>query len=208
MNLPTKITITRIAMIPLLIILYCVYMATESKALCIVTALLYIATGTTDFIDGYLARKNNMVTTLGKFLDPIADKVLVLTGLAFIIEGNFMDGIPFAAMICAIVILARELIIGLFRQIAASKNFILAADVWGKIKTVLTLVAISTLMFVPVGGTFGEVVMWIGSILLIAATVITVYSGVHYIVSNKLLFKDNKAVKESPQADEEQKPQQ
>lgn len=208
MNLPTKITITRIAMIPLLIILYCVYMAIGSKALCIVTALLYIATGTTDFIDGYLARKNNMVTTLGKFLDPIADKVLVLTGLAFIIEGNFMYGIPFAAMICAIVILARELIIGLFRQIAASKNFILAADVWGKIKTVLTLVAISTLMFVPVGGTFGEVVMWIGSILLIAATVITVYSGVHYIVSNKLLFKDNKAVKESPQADEEQKPQQ
>lgn len=190
MNLPTKITLVRILMIPILIVLYCLTMYFDNSVLCLITALLYIATATTDFIDGHLARKYNMVTTLGKFLDPIADKVLVLTGLAFIVDGRLID-FEFVAMICAIIILARELIIGLFRQIAASKNFILAADSWGKVKTVITLVAISTILFVPMGGTFGKVVMWVGGILLIIATLLTVYSGVHYIVKNKKMFADS-----------------
>lgn len=198
MNLPTKITVTRIIMLPVLIVLFCFemhYYGAGNKQvgdiLCYVTSLLYIATALTDFLDGYLARRNNQVTTLGKFLDPIADKVCVLTGLAFIMEGNFIYGMKYVAMICTIIIIARELIIGLFRQIAASKKFILAADIWGKAKTVITLAAIGTALFVPIGGSFGESTMWAAGIMLILATVLTVYSGVNYIVKNKAIFADN-----------------
>lgn len=198
MNLPTKITVTRIIMLPVIIVLFCFelhYLRAGNKevsdVLCYVSSLLYIATALTDFLDGYLARKYNQVTTMGKFLDPIADKVCVLTGLAFIVEADLVYGMPFVAMICLIVIIARELIIGLLRQIAASKNFILAADVWGKAKTVLTLAAIGTTLFVPIGGSFGESTMWAGGIMLILATVLTVFSGVNYIFKNKALFTDN-----------------
>lgn len=198
MNLPTKITVTRILMLPVLIVLFCLEMhfygagnKQTGDILCFVTSLLYIATALTDFVDGYLARKYNQVTTLGKFLDPIADKVCVLAGLAFIMEGDFIWGMPYVAMICTIVIIARELIIGLFRQIAASKKFILAADIWGKAKTVLTLAAIGTALFVPTGGSFGESTMWAAGIMLILATVLTVYSGINYIVKNKAIFADN-----------------
>lgn len=199
MNLPTKITATRIVMLPVLIVLFCLEMhfygignKQVGDILCFVTSLLYIATALTDFLDGYLARKYNQVTTLGKFLDPIADKVCVLTGLAFIMEGNFIWGMKYVAMICTIVIIARELIIGLLRQIAASKKFILAADIWGKAKTVITLAAIGTALFVPIGGSFGESTMWAAGIMLIMATVLTVYSGINYIVKNRALFSDNK----------------
>ena len=198
MNLPTKITVTRIIMLPVIIVLFCFelhYLRAGNKevsdVLCYVSSLLYIATALTDFLDGYLARKYNQVRTMGKFLDPIADKVCVLTGLAFIVEADLVYGMPFVAMICLIVIIARELIIGLLRQIAASKNFILAADVWGKAKTVLTLAAIGTTLFVPIGGSFGESTMWAGGIMLILATVLTVFSGVNYIFKNKALFTDN-----------------
>ena len=109
MNLPTKITVTRIVMLPVLIVLFCLEMhfygegnKQVADVLCYVTSLLYIATALTDFLDGYLARKYNQVTTLGKFLDPIADKVCVLTGLAFIMEGNFIWGMKYVAMICTI----------------------------------------------------------------------------------------------------------
>lgn len=195
-------------MLPILIVLFCLEMyfyGADNKQvgdiLCYVTSLLYIATALTDFLDGYLARRNNQVTTLGKFLDPIADKVCVLTGLAFIMEGNFIWGMPYVAMICTIIIIARELIIGLFRQIAASKKFILAADIWGKAKTVITLAAIGTALFVPIGGSFGESTMWAAGIMLILATVLTVFSGVNYIVKNKAIFADNA----NKDQDEEQK---
>ncbi len=107
-------------------------------------------------------------------------------------EGNFLRGMKYVSMICTIVIIARELIIGLLRQIAASKKFILAADIWGKAKTVITLAAIGTALFVPIGGSFGESTMWAAGIMLIMATVLTVYSGINYIVKNRALFSDNK----------------
>lgn len=209
MNLPTKITVTRILMLPVLIVLFCLEMHFYGKGmkevgdiLCYVSSLLYIATSLTDFLDGYLARKYNQVTTLGKFLDPIADKVCVLTGLTFIVNANLIYGMPYVAMICLIVIIARELAIGLFRQIAASKKFILAADIWGKAKTVITLAAIGTTLFVPIGGSFGESTMWAGGIMLIIATVLTVYSGINYIVKNKALFADNGKKEENGESKE------
>lgn len=201
-NLPTKITLARICAIPLIIVLY-VLQKEISAYLCIATALLYIATSATDFVDGYLARKNGMVTTLGKFLDPIADKVVVLTGIFVIVDGNMIT-VPYVAMICGVVIVARELIIGLFRQIAAIKNYVLAADGLGKVKTATTMTAIGTLLFTPLGGTFGTVVMYVGMAILIAATVLTVWSGVHYVTSNKGLFTDGENGDENGEGEEEE----
>ncbi len=191
LNLPTKITVTRILAIPLIIVLY-VLQCEVHHLICIATALLYIITSVTDFVDGHIARKYNMVTTLGKFLDPIADKVVVLTGVFIITDGG-MVSVPYVAMVCGVIIVARELIIGLLRQIAAIKNFVLAADALGKVKTATTMTAIGTLLFVPCGGRFGEVVMWIGMAILIVATILTVWSGVHYVVANKGLFADDKS---------------
>ena len=190
LNLPTKITVTRIFAIPLIVVLY-VLQCEVHHLICIATALLYIITSATDFVDGHIARKYNLVTDLGKFLDPIADKVVVLTGV-FIVADGAMISVPYVAMICGVIIVARELIIGLLRQIAAIKNFVLAADGLGKVKTATTMTAIGTLLFVPCGGMFGTVVMWIGTVELIVATVLTVWSGVHYVVANKALFAENK----------------
>lgn len=188
-NLPTKITIARLALIPLIIIAYCVQEAFSGHVwICAVTAGLFCLAGWTDFFDGYIARKYNMVTDLGKFLDPIADKILVIVGLAFVVDGQYFAaiGIPYVAVICSIIIVAREFIIGLLRQIAALKNFVIAADKMGKLKTVATLTALTTLLFSPLH----VVITWIGFVELIIATVLTVVSGVHYIYKNRGVFEE------------------
>ena len=190
LNLPTKITVTRIFAIPLIVVLY-VLQCEVHNLICIATALLYIITSATDFVDGHIARKYNLVTDLGKFLDPIADKVVVLTGVFIVADGG-MISVPYVAMICGVIIVARELIIGLLRQIAAIKNVVLAADGLGKAKTATTMTAIGTLLFVPCGGTFGAVIMWLGMVELIVATILTVWSGVHYVVANKAVLAEDK----------------
>lgn len=185
-NLPTKITIARLALIPLIVVAYCL----QSLAgwVCAVTGVLFWIAGWTDFFDGYIARKYNMVTDLGKFLDPIADKILVIVGLAFVVDGQYFAaiGIPYVAVICSIIIVAREFIIGLLRQIAALKNFVIAADKMGKLKTVATLTALTTLLFSPLH----VVITWIGFVELVIATVLTVVSGVHYIYKNRGVFEE------------------
>lgn len=202
MNLPTKITVARLALIPLFLVCFCLQGLWEYMY--IITALVFILASTTDFVDGHIARKYNMVTSLGKFLDPIADKVLVVAGLFVLVQGDYIPT-PYVAMICAIVIMARELIIGLFRQIAALQNYVLAADKLGKIKTVLTLSAMSWLLFAPptcrpFGDTVYEVVMIIGYIQFVLATVMTVVSGLHYLIANKqLLQTDAESVQKSEQ---------
>ena len=132
MNLPTKITVARLVLIPIFILSYC--LQSVWKYAFIFTWLIFMVASLTDYVDGHLARKYNLVTNLGKFLDPIADKVLVVAGLFVIVDGGYLP-IAYLAMICSVLIMARELIIGLFRQMAALRNFVLAADKLGKIKT-------------------------------------------------------------------------
>ena len=187
-NLPTKITIARLALIPLIIAAYC--LQSLEVWVCAITGALFTLAGWTDFFDGYIARKYNMVTDLGKFLDPIADKILVIAGLAFVVDGRYFDviGIPYVAMICCVIIIAREFIIGLLRQIAALKSFVIAADKMGKLKTVVTLSALTTLLFSPLH----VVLTWIGFVELIIATLLTVISGVHYIYKNRAMIEEDK----------------
>ena len=217
MNLPTKITLIRILMVPIIIILFCLKEVFGQYY--IPMTLLFILTSTTDAIDGHLARKNNMVTDLGKFLDPIADKILVLTGLIILLGMTFKtnNGVvypvlpPYAGPIGVIIILTREFIIGVLRQMAATKGSVLAADNLGKAKTVITLIAIPMLMFVPFINEANIVIHWIGVVFLFGgwtlfglAVILTVLSGVNYIIKNKHVFLDTvKSDKEKSLANED-----
>lgn len=185
-TLPTKITIVRLVMIPMLIVSYCLQPLYEY--LFIITSTLFIIASLTDFVDGHIARKYNMVSDLGKLLDPIADKVLVATGLFILIDGNYIPEVPYIELICSVIIIAREFMIGVIRQVAALKSVALAADKLGKIKTASTMFALTFLLCSAHTGVVFEVFKYAGFALLIIATAVTVISGINYIVKNKTLL--------------------
>lgn len=197
MNLPNKITLTRIFMIPVFVaVFYCGYF---SKWCFLASAVVFLLAAATDALDGYIARSRHLVTNFGKFLDPIADKVLVSTALivilaiptAFQIAVYGTVGIIVAG-VCVSLILARELIVSGFRIIAAGRNLILAADKLGKIKTVTQDLAIALILVAMtfVGTQAGIVLALIGQALLVVSTLLTVVSGVNYLVKNKAVLKD------------------
>lgn len=185
MNLPNKLSVLRILMIPVFAVLFYV----EFPYHFTVSAVVFALAASTDFIDGYIARKYNMVTNLGKFLDPIADKVLVST--AFVLMLTVPEILSPLWGIAVAVILARELIVSGFRTVAASRNLVLAADKVGKIKTVFQDFSIVVLL---VGGDFVSVsaVNIVGLVLLGIAALLTVISGVNYIVKNRQVLKEEK----------------
>lgn len=203
MNLPTKITIARIALIPIFILMYCLKDVFAYYYLPMTA--LFILASCTDFVDGHIARKHNLVTDLGKFLDPIADKILVLSGLVVLLMMKDSTGVAvlpkYFGEIAVIIIMAREFIIGVLRQMAASKGCVLAADNWGKWKTVITLIAQPMLMLVPIITESIVFVHWLGVVfkylgwtLFAIATLLTVISGINYVIKNKHVFsqiKDN-----------------
>lgn len=193
MNLPTKITVARLVLIPIFILSYC--LQSVWKYAFIFTWLIFMVASLTDYVDGHLARKYNLVTNLGKFLDPIADKVLVVAGLFVIVDGGYLP-IAYLAMICSVLIMARELIIGLFRQMAALRNFVLAADKLGKIKTASTMFGMSFILFSPPAMSSQYVVFkvfsWIGTVIFVFATVMTIVSGLNYILKNKAILAETK----------------
>ena len=190
MNLPNKITIARIALIPLFIALY--YLTCIPHNFLYATIVFAVA-AFTDFLDGYLARKLHLVTDLGKFLDPIADKVLVLTAMILMLT-NVGGGILDATIggIGVSIILARELIVSSFRMVAATKKVVIAADKLGKIKTFSQDIAIVLLLLSKafVGNVF-DIIWWVGYGLFIFSVIMTLISGVNYIWKNRVVFSEN-----------------
>ena len=194
-TLATKITIARIFLIIPTVIVYVLGMVFSANyaayvALMTVACFLFIVLCATDFVDGHIARKTGTVSDLGKFLDPIADKVVMVIMLLLVIcHGRGLEIYPYNTLVITLIgglILARELIIGAFRCIAAGKGLVLAADVFGKIKTTLLNVA---LMLLIVAGT-NEIVAWIGTMLYYAGGFMAVLSGVNYVVKNKHVLQD------------------
>ncbi len=189
MNLPTKLTVLRIIMIP---VFAAVFFIEAVPYRFIISAAIFALAAFTDFLDGHIARKYNMVTDLGKFLDPIADKVLVATALIVMLVsgGESAPILPWYASIAVAVILARELMISGFRMVAASKGAVLAADFSGKIKTCVQDLAIVVLLVgkdvtpEPYG-----VMNIIGLALLGIATLLTVYSGAECLIKNRKVLK-------------------
>ena len=153
MNLPNKISITRICMIPIFVLIF--FLDGVLPFNYGIAAILFVVAACTDFIDGYIARSRGLVTNLGKFLDPIADKVLVATAMIllltmkdslFAVFGAAQNAIYIATAISVCVILARELIISAFRQIAAANGVVMAAEKLGKYKTTFQDVSIFVLI--------------------------------------------------------------
>lgn len=190
MNLPNKLTLLRIFMIPLFVAIFYI---TAIPYNFLIAGVIFALASITDFLDGYIARKYNLVTDFGKFLDPIADKVLVSTALIVLVAPPISLGyaiLPWYAGILVAVILARELIISGFRLVAAGKNKVIAADKSGKLKTFFTDI---TLLFILCTANFNVYSLYaIGTVLLIISTALTVYSGIECIVKNIDVVKENK----------------
>lgn len=187
MNLPNKLTVLRVIMIPLVMVFYMVDAIPYGK---IIAIGLFVIAAATDFLDGYIARKYNLVTDLGKFLDPIADKLLVASVLFMIaIDGTIPA--PWGVIVVTI-IMSRELIIDAFRLIASTKGIVMAADIFGKAKTMVqcwTMPLCILLAFfeqcTSVGGAGLLAFQVVCYVLIGLSTVLTVISGVNYIVKNK-----------------------
>ncbi len=180
MNLPNKLTLLRVLLIPFFIFFLTTdYIGAVSKWIALG---VFCAASLTDFFDGYIARKYNLVTNFGKFMDPLADKLLVCSALiCFTAMGRMPAWI-------VIVIVAREFIISGFRLIAAEQGIVIAASMWGKFKTATQMIMIIVfimdipLLYIP------------GQVLMYAALALTVISLVDYIAKNRNVMKDDKEV--------------
>lgn len=191
MTLATKITLARIFLIIPTVVLYIVGMLEETVylPLLIVSCVLFAVLCSTDFVDGHIARKTNTVSALGKFLDPLADKIVIVVMLFLIVYFRDFELFPYDGLVIALLgglILTRELTVSVFRAVAASKGLVLAADIYGKIKTVLLDVGVAFLILAGVN----DVIMWIGEIVFYLGAVLTVFSGVRYLVKNKHVLVD------------------
>lgn len=192
MNLPNRLTLIRIILIPVFVAVYFIGAIPYNY---LIAAIIFVVAAFTDFLDGYIARKYNLVTNLGKFLDPIADKVLVSSALIVMLVVP-VGGAAILPAYCAIfvaVILARELIISGFRMVAAAKGKVLAADKAGKLKTFTQDIAITVLL---VGAEFQAGVYTtlniIGLVALCLATLLTIVSGAEAIIKNASVLREEK----------------
>ena len=197
MNLPNKLSLLRIFLIPFVMFFYLADFIPYGIGK-IVAIVIFIAAALTDMLDGKIARKHNLVTNLGKFLDPIADKILTATVFFLILADGTLPA-PYGVIIVTIII-AREFMVSALRQLAANKGIVLAADKWGKAKTFVQMIALPLCMLLSYIYTCGfntpnwlVLTMQIVSFTFIgAATLLTIVSGVNYLVKNKDCFKDNK----------------
>lgn len=180
MNLPNKLTLFRIFLIPVFIIIMMLNVPNKFLIAC----MIFIVASATDAMDGYIARKYNLVTDFGKFMDPLADKLLVISALTTMIE---FDLVP-AWMV--IIIVARELTVSILRAIAAADGKVIAASSGGKLKTISQMIAIIVLLL---GKDFGSIpLLNIGKVTILIATLLTIYSGWEYLYKNKNLFMESK----------------
>ncbi len=175
MNLPNKLSILRVLLIPVIVLLM-----TLTPAWCMYAAAgCFIVAALTDFLDGYLARKNNWITDFGKFIDPVADKLLVLSTFVMLIHQGLM---PAWAVV---IILARELSVDGLRLVAMTKNHVIAAGPLGKIKTFSQMIFILYMMFFRRPALSDP----LSIVLTVWVVGITLYSGVDYFVRNKSVFE-------------------
>ena len=197
LNLANKLTIFRIILVPIMAIIPYLNLQGEFLGMSLtyfLMELIFIVASITDKLDGYIARSRNEITTFGKFLDPLADKILVLTAMVLLVElGKIPAWIP-------VIVLAREFLVSGYRLVAVEKGGkVIAASIWGKLKTVTQMVAIILVMFDKnafwdcfrgglTGIDFG--INLIATVLLLISIFATIFSGVDYMKNGKDLLKD------------------
>lgn len=175
MNLPNKLTIFRVILIPFFVLFLLVDITAYDKWIALA---IFIIASVTDFLDGYIARKYHLVTNFGKFMDPLADKLLVCSALICMVE---LERIPSWIVI---VIIAREFIISGFRLVASDNGVVIAASYWGKFKTTFQIVMICLMIAdLSLLALVTQIVMWI-------ALALTVISLVDYLIKNKSVMQD------------------
>ena len=213
MNLPTKITFSRIiATVVLIIALFVLSLIpglstpelgnTRINLIFLVIFAFYVLAAYTDHLDGKLARKNNQVTDLGKFLDPVADKLLVSTMLIFLavpqLSGNYApEQVIFIPAWCVIIMVARDTVVDALRFIAAQKGVVIAANIFGKLKTVLQMVAIGAVLLndFPFHYLYPDnhnSYLTVSMFIVYAATLVSFISGVIYVIQNRKVFLPEK----------------
>ncbi|MDD4844034.1 MAG: CDP-diacylglycerol--glycerol-3-phosphate 3-phosphatidyltransferase [Anaerotignum sp.] len=176
MNLPNKLTMLRVILIPVFLVVLFLVPAPMNRYIAVV---IFIVASLTDFLDGYLARKWNLVSNFGKFMDPLADKLLVMAALVSLVQ---LGDLPSWVVI---IILAREFAITGFRTLAMEANIVMAASWWGKVKTtVQMLMIIVVLLDLPFTG-----ISIVEKLLVGLAVFFTILSGADYIVKNKQVLK-------------------
>ena len=171
MNTPNKLTVLRICLVPVFIALFYIYRETY------ISGIVFTIAALTDALDGYLARKNDEITVFGKFMDPLADKILVLSALTIFVEQSIISAVS------VIIIIFREFIISGFRLLAAQKGVTIAANFWGKLKTVVQLIGVLIVLFsnnIPYLNHF----LNIGIYTIYASVVLAVISLCVYVYDN------------------------
>ncbi len=177
MNLPNKLTILRILLIPIFVF----FLMLDNNSIKIIPLVIFIAASLTDTLDGNIARKFNLITDFGKFMDPLADKLLVSSALICFVEMNYIS-----AWI-VIIIIGREFLISGFRTLAASKNVTIAANKWGKIKTVFQMILIIVILI-----DYARPIQFINELinpLIIITVLLTLISAITYLVNNRNVIK-------------------
>ena len=216
MNLPTKITFSRIiATVILIITLFVLSIIPDLKTpllgnsrinlIFLVIFVFFVIASYTDHLDGKLARKNNQVTDLGKFLDPVADKLLVSSMLIFLCAPQVFapytwqePQVSFIPVWCVIIMVARDTVVDALRFIAAQKGTVIAANIFGKLKTVLQMVAISCVLlndfpfhYMYPNNPYQQYLS-VTAFIVYAATLTSLLSGIIYVVQNKHAFLEKK----------------
>ena len=183
MNLPNKLTLLRVILVPFFLL----FLLVDQIPLHGLWALLiFAAASVTDALDGHIARSRGLITDFGKFLDPVADKVLVFAALIAFVE------LGLASSAAVVIMMAREFLVSSMRMVAASKGRVIAAGKSGKVKTAVTMVSIVAILLLMALGDLvtGMTVSLpaVSNVLIWVCGVITVYSGVEYLVQNKDVF--------------------
>ncbi|MDL2248675.1 CDP-diacylglycerol--glycerol-3-phosphate 3-phosphatidyltransferase [Tyzzerella sp. OttesenSCG-928-J15] len=177
MNLPNKLTILRVLMIP--VFLFVLMSGAGGVYSRYIATAIFVLASATDALDGHIARKYNLITNFGKFMDPMADKLLVCSALIALIETRDIPSIA------VIIIIAREFIISGFRLIASDNGVVIAASKWGKLKTISQMVMIIYLLL----GLGGTISMMLDFVMIWVPVVLTIISAVDYIIKNLNVLK-------------------
>lgn len=200
MNLPNRLTVFRIVLVPIMTAIPFFYIQATWLNIPVefwLMNLIFIVASITDTLDGKIARKRNLITTFGKFLDPLADKILVLAAMMILVEKNLLPAI------IPIIVIAREFMVSGYRLVAVQKQGdVIAASFWGKLKTVTQMIAI-ILAFININNTntFGNfingnlsgielVINILTTVFMVVSTIATIFSGWDYLKNSKDLFKD------------------
>ena len=201
MTIPNMLTLFRIILIPLMIIIYYVMgdspylfnVVSNGTLYClswkwVIIAIIFFVAGFTDFFDGMIARKYNLITTFGKFADPLADKMLVFSSMTLLVV-TVADGLPYGPLVpvwCFVIMLIREFMVSGIRMLAASRGEVIAAGWLGKRKTFITMVAIWVLFFYQTA----PFVLYAGQVLMYISCLLTLLSGAEYLWnSRKIVFE-------------------